>query len=466
MLHVFSVPARLDMSCLLHCEQPFYNGWKRGRRGNTFPSVQLLSCLCCAASACSRLTLCPACFHLTQKHSSVTPCLLAGVPTGITFSGASVGVNAVRVAAMQAPGLSASNIWLLPDPTAASAMPEGHSWPAALTAAHTAGSGSGGSSSSSSGAVGTGISAAARVAIGTSVGLVVALALLLAAVWYWCTRRRRQQRRMQQQQQQQQPGKVYELAVPPGRSEGPLGADPTGCSLHQKQPQAAAGVAGVVAGSDASFEFDQTAAQEHKQHRQICAKQLPANSHECARAGRPRTNSDSDRAAASSGSQGWLATSAESYNVSNNLHGNDSLGYAGGSTQSESVDATGDSVSTGLERWKAAIRLTTMQMMERKMQQLHTSPYSSASGSGSQQSPTLAAAALAAPGAAAAARRVSKGQSPGGAAAAGRAAGPGAGSRSSNSSGAESAAVPVQQPLRLQTLIGQGSFGSVYLGTW
>jgi hypothetical protein len=39
--------------------------------------------------------------------------------------------------------------------------------------------------------------------------------------------------------------------------------------------------------------------------------------------------------------------------------------------------------------------------------------------------------------------------------------------RRSNSSGAEGA-VPAQQPqpLRLNMLIGQGSFGSVYLGTW
>jgi hypothetical protein len=70
-------------------------------------------------------------------------CLFAaGVPTGITFSGALVGVNAVRVAAMQAPGLTATNIWLLPDPAAAAAMPEGHTWPAALTAAQGASSSS------------------------------------------------------------------------------------------------------------------------------------------------------------------------------------------------------------------------------------------------------------------------------------------------------------------------------------
>jgi hypothetical protein len=385
-------------------------------------------------------------------------CLPEGVPTGITFSGASVGANAVCVAAMQAPGLSASNIWLLPDPTAAAAMPEGHAWPVALTAAHTASIGS-----SSSGAGGSGRSASARVAIGTSVGLVVALALLLAAVWYWYTKRRQQHRMLQQQQLP--PGKAFELAVTPARAEGPLGADSTSCSLlnHQKKLGAVAGLAGAVAGSDASIDFDQASA-----HKQISEERLPANSprnsDESERAGRPSTNS----AAVSSSSQGRLAASAGSFPVRNS-QGSSSLGCAGGSAQSESVDATGDSVSTGLERWKAAISLTTMKMMERRMQQLHTSPYSSASGSSSQQSPALAAAALAAPGAAAAAaaaRRVSEGQCPGAGAAAGRAAGMGVRSRSSTSSGAESAAVPVQQPLRLQTLIGQGSFGSVYLGTW
>jgi hypothetical protein len=384
-------------------------------------------------------------------------CLPAGVATGITFSGASVGANAVRVAAMQAPGLSASNIWLLPDPTAAASMPEGHAWPVPLTAAHTASIGS-----SSSGAGGSGRSVSARVAIGTSVGLVVALALLLAAVWYWYTKRRQQHRMLQQQQLP--PGKAFELAVTPARAEGPLGADSTSCSLlnHQKKLGAVAGLAGAVAGSDASIDFDQASV-----HKQISAERLPANSprnsDESERAGRPSTNSARDGAAVSSSSQGRLAASAGSFPVSSS-QGSSSLGCAGGSAQSESVDATGDSVSTGLERWKAAISLTTMKMMERRMQQLHTSPYSSASGSSSQQSPALAAAALAAPGAAAAAARLSEGQCPGAGAAAGRAAGTGVRSRSS--SGAESAAVPVQQPLRLQTLIGQGSFGSVYLGIW
>jgi hypothetical protein len=45
------------------------------------------------------------------------------------------------------------------------------------------------------------------------------------------------------------------------------------------------------------------------------------------------------------------------------------------------------------------------------------------------------------------------------------AAGGGGGVRCSNSRGAEGLA-QAQQPLRLQMLIRQGSFGSVYLGTW
>jgi hypothetical protein len=54
--------------------------------------------------------------------------LLAGHPTGITFSGATVGRNAVHVAAFQAPGVSGSSIWLLPDPAAVAAMPGGQHW--------------------------------------------------------------------------------------------------------------------------------------------------------------------------------------------------------------------------------------------------------------------------------------------------------------------------------------------------
>uniref|UniRef100_A0A383W883 Protein kinase domain-containing protein n=1 Tax=Tetradesmus obliquus TaxID=3088 RepID=A0A383W883_TETOB len=390
---------------------------------------------------------------------------LQGVPTGITFSGATVGTNAVRVAAMQAPGLSATNIWLLPDPAAADGMPDRHAWPLALTAARRTGS----TSSSSAASGGTSHQAAVRAAIGASVGAVVALALLLGAAWLWHGKRRRGR-------QQQQPGNVYDLAATPA------GAS----SMHLHRMQAGGdGLAGLPAGTDVSCGFDQAADQEPKQHCQICAERLPADP--------PRCSNDSERAAVASSAAGALAARrasrdhlysnssgqlAGSHLLSRNSDCSTSLGgtvesTVEGTVESESLDVTGDSVSTGLERWRAAISLTTMQMMERRMQQsLHTTPPSSASGSSQQQQqqqqqqyPACAAAAAGAHGGAAAAaagsRKQSDGQGPGvvlgaaGASAVGR----------SNSSSVESA-VPAQQPLRLQTMIGQGSFGSVYLGTW
>jgi hypothetical protein len=164
-----------------------------------------------------------------------------------------------------------------------------------------------------------------------------------------------------------------------------------------------------------------------------------------------------------------------SYHVSNGSYGSTSLGgtVEGGTVESESLDATGDSVSTGLERWKAAISMTTMQMMERRMaQSLHPTPPSSVSG-GSRQSPAVTTAgqhqAVGAPAAAGAAKRLFgvSGQpvGPATAASGGRATPAASGVSRSNSSGADVPA-PAQQPLRLQMLIGQGSFGSVYLGTW
>ncbi|WIA35332.1 hypothetical protein OEZ86_003786 [Tetradesmus obliquus] len=233
-----------------------------------------------------------------------------------------------------------------------------------------------------------------------------------------------------------------------------------------KQP-GAGGFVGLAAGSGVSCELDQAADQEPKQHCQICSERLPAdplrNSLESER-GAVSAASSAAAVAARRASRDLCSNSSGqhvgSYQLSRNSKGSTSLG---GTVESESLDVTGDSVSTGLERWKAAISLTTMQMMERRMQQsLHTTPPSSTSGASQQYAACAAAAAGgAAAGAAAVPRRLYDGQGPGGAVGAAGASVVGR----SNSSSVESA-VPAQQPLRLQMMIGQGSFGSVYLGTW
>jgi hypothetical protein len=209
-------------------------------------------------------------------------------------------------------------------------------------------------------------------------------------------------------------------------------------------------------------------------HGQIGAEQLPADTRT------PRNSAEPGRAASAHTSDELLAAERRSscgrnsneqpgsYHVSNVPYGSASLG---GTVESESLDATGDSVSTGLERWKAAISLTTMQMMERRMQSMHATPPGSVSGGAQKSSAAPAAGQQHAPGAPAGAAAARLPSTPEGAlglanaAAAGRGTAVGMGARSSNSSGAASA-VQQPQPLRLQTLIGQGSFGSVYLGTW
>jgi hypothetical protein len=394
--------------------------------------------------------------------------LLVGHPTGITFSGTTVGSNAVRVAAMQAPGVSGANVWLLPDPAAAAAMPGGYVWPAALTAlAHSAGSNAGGVSSNAASRHNN--QAAVRAAIGASVAAVVGVALLSAAAWLWYNRRRRRQ-------QHRQPLKVHAVAaITPAAASGcEQCMHSRESSAHGRRKQLSSGRhARLSAGSDASVEVDQGVDTEPKEHCGICAEQLPAdtrtpkNSEERERAVSCRTIDESY-----AGPSSRVRNSGEqpgSYHVSNNSYGSASLGDT---VESESLDATGDSVSTGLERWKAAISMTTMQMMERRMaQSLHPTPPSSGSG-GSQQSSAAAAAAqqrsVRSPAGAAAAAAAAGGmlaQGPGVPPAAQNSAAGGGGVRRSNSRGAEGLA-QAQQPLRLQMLIGQGSFGSVYLGTW
>jgi hypothetical protein len=169
-------------------------------------------------------------------------------------------------------------------------------------------------------------------------------------------------------------------------------------SVHGRRKQLGSGRhARLSAGSDASVELDQGVDTEPKEHCGICAEQLPANtrtpknSEEQERAVSRRTSDESY--AGSAGPSSRVRNSGEqpgSYHVSNASYGSASLG---GTVESESLSATGDSVSTGLERWKAAISMTTMQMMERRMaQSLHATPPSSGSG-GSQQSSAAAAAA-------------------------------------------------------------------------
>jgi hypothetical protein len=248
--------------------------------------------------------------------------------------------------------------------------------------------------------------------------------------------------------------------------------------LHGRRKKEYAGQTGQLSdGSDASVDLDQ--GQEHQGR--ISAGQLAANTET------PRNSDERQRAACSPTSDELLVAGRRSsrarnsseqpgsYHVRNGSYGSTSLG---GTVESGSADATTDSVSTVLERWKAAISMTTMQMMERRMaQSLHATSIHSQSGSRQSPADSIACqqqAAGAPAGAAAAAAGVAKklfgvsGHPIGLARAdsAGRATALGAGMGRSNSSSGAEAVAQAQQPLRLQMLIGQGSFGSVYLGTW
>eukprot|EP00879_Flechtneria_rotunda_P020363 GHRR01021415.1.p1 GENE.GHRR01021415.1~~GHRR01021415.1.p1 ORF type:complete len:591 (+),score=196.37 GHRR01021415.1:254-1774(+) len=115
-----------------------------------------------------------------------------------------------------------------------------------------------------------------------------------------------------------------------------------------------------------------------------------------------------------------------------------------------------DAVARGLERWKAAISSTAMQLMERRMQSLHSTP---SSYQGSNDGASLAAA----PGTGG----TVAGGPAGFAAATGDAIYPGALISETIISGQAVQHAAVAAPtLQLQEVLGQGSFGCVYLAMW
>jgi type II secretory pathway pseudopilin PulG len=124
--------------------------------------------------------------------------LLAGAG-GLTFSDTYLADGkAIRVGSFAGPGVSGSNLWLLPDPAA---VPQGYIWPAGLGPGHSLDSSTSSGSSSSTGQSKT------AAAVGAAVGAAVFMLLVAAAAGLLLRQRkqrRTQERLLLKQQQQQQ----------------------------------------------------------------------------------------------------------------------------------------------------------------------------------------------------------------------------------------------------------------------
>lgn len=345
------------------------------------------ACMCCAAFA-----IC-----------------LAGT-RGLAFTSVSVADNAVRVASLQGPGISGSNVWLLSSPSAAAGMPDPYVWPLSVIAAPT--------SSSLGGDVAGPRSAAVQAAVGASIGGGVLLAVLGWLCW-WCLRRRKRQ------QQQQQQYAAYADYKQQHSSQGSV-------ARHSSSD----GAGTTCPGPCVSIDVGTPAADANS----CCADdgQLPLAA----------AIQDAKLRPCSSARDVALLLSGERTAAVHSLRkdGPGSPSQSGASDQDNTV-------ASGLQRWKAAISMTTLQLMERRVQSLHATPPST---EGSNRLPPSAGGATAGT---ARASSASGRLLPAAVAAAAAAGGSG---------GRQPAPPPVQPPLslQLQGLIGQGSFGCVYLGLW
>jgi hypothetical protein len=366
----------------------------------------------------------------------------AGSESGITVSGVARAGNALYVAALQGPGMSGSNMWLLPDPTAAAANPEGHAWPLALAVvAGSSGSSSRGGSSSNSTASAGGHSrqVAVKAAVAASLGAAVVVGLLLAAWCCWYSRRKRRLTQQQQQQQQQHvKGLILGVHGPSRHRSTSTEGRGGGCHKQQlKQVQAAAVLPAVMAGTSRVWDVENpTPDQRHSQQPRPPMQQVHEHgSRGCASLAGAACSGNGKRSSVHGGSVGLNSSSAAG-------PANAAAGPPAAAVP-DAGDGVSASVAAGLQAWQAAISSTTLTMMERRLQQCLLP------GQPSRQpwaSHTPAASLLPAAAAAAAGLPCS-------------AAGSCSGSEEAGSG-------QVQQALQLSQLLGQGSFGSVYLGTW
>jgi len=325
----------------------------------------------------------------------------------------------LHVGAFQGPGIAGSNLWLLPDTHAAN-MP-GYEWPAGLL---------GSSDASSGGSEHTPI--ALRAGIGVAVAVLGILALGLLA----CVVRKRQRHA----EHLAAKGGVVGGAGPVVM--GPVGAGYPGPTCHKQQLVMLVDEAGD-AHADV-VEVRDTPVQAHKVLGQLQLQLQPG----MAAAVEPSRRSSADLSHSKSSKHSSSSAAGQSETCADLPAagpGSDGEGtHEPGSTLgTSSVRSVEETIAHGLERWNAAVSQTTLQMMQRRHQtnnSLYTQLPSSA-GSGSKAAATGATQQ----------QQQLLLQQPQQLPAPSSAAGTGGDS---------------DQGLQLFGLLGTGSFGSVYLGSW
>lgn len=348
----------------------------------------------------------------------------------------------MRVGAFQGPGVAGTNLWLLADPAAAKVP--GYSWPSELFDTPD------GSSSSSSSSSNGHSSTALKAGIGAAAAVLGVLAIALLAVLLR-TRKRR----------------VSSAAL-----EGKLAMNGASVGVLALQDSDERGGKGQYEGESVQINYDKSADTD-KVHdtlhglfpkSQAAAIVAAGGVAAAAAAGVASSRASSQRQPSEAGVSRRSSSSTGTPTAKQCDSGCGALENCKGHRQGtgaeqprlspdKSPSTVEQTIAHGLERWNQAVSQTTLQLMQRRLQSNnamfgHASSIggsSSVTGSvaGSQQRPKQQHSPLGSP-------AISPAPS---------AAAPAAGS--GGLSGGET-----EQGLQLLSMIGTGSFGSVYLGSW
>jgi len=390
----------------------------------------------------------------------------------------------MSVGAFQGPGVAGTNLWLLPDPDAANSMP-GYTWPSELFASQSSYF-SPSSSNAAPGGPAQQKSVGLQAGIGVAVGV---LGVLVVAAAAWLVKRRQKHRKLQQHGEGKGVTKGHASwgmeaggtgacgpACMNGLSNGPK---TNGCRVKEGQPQHLDHLlldgTGEEQGSDTTGLHDTVGQLPNSQGVQPAAEGTAAAAEDAAAvaagaaaaagaagaaSSKASGHSPSSRTGAAQGSRsGPRPPSEEASGAAAAADGQQPVAGSSTSTGASSVQQT---IAHGLERWNAAVSMTTLQLMQRRLQS-NNALYSALTAGGSSLGATTAAAAAAA--VANPSQQQQQQQQP----SRGRAstAAPSvisAGSSSSAGTGADG--VDQEHGLQLHGMIGTGSFGSVYLGSW
>ncbi|KAF8060547.1 D-xylose 1-dehydrogenase NADP(+) 2 [Scenedesmus sp. PABB004] len=361
--------------------------------------------------------------------------------SALTFQGVSQDDGAVHVSSLTGPGLVATNLTLLLDPAAASAMPGGYVWPDPGRLPVPV-------------LLRGGLPAWATALIVVGAVAAAALAALAGAVWL------RRRRGRAPALPCADCSKLLDSPAPHGRA-GSAGGDNSGsgsCARHslassrQRAACASPGGGGPLGGTRSSVGSDARRSSGDTQTRRdvLVPVAVPPGG------GGGAAAKDADEAAAA-------ASSAS--------HGVDVSALCDAPVPVHVADSLADSVAAGMQRWRAAVSSTTMLLMERRMDAAHQGASATGAGScaGSGSWHGMARGAGGGSSGGCGEGEPGGGDVEGGGGARGGGAlgaATGADALAAAAAGAAAAGAAAGQQLQLQELLGQGSCGCVYLATW